>query len=451
MTRQEYLAAKAKMYALAQPQTQSQSGMSSDQLAYLMAKAKAYAGSNNSQSSNGLESWQSQIARHSEYEQNIAKRMYEAMMGRPLTDSEGSESSSSSSSGSSDSSSSSKKDASGNPYTESELAKATKEYEMSNRSLEELMQAVNANAMKVADTYVRPDYTDVINPEILGVNDLSKLLGVEFTYDRDEIEKIYQDATQAALRSELNSGAERDYYSHLGAAQNTALDTIRQQYGQALAAGASKGMQAANMLSAILGTTQTANEEATDLAVAKQQLVNKYAQQMKQDTADALQYSNEMASSIGSLSHQLYNDMIQQKTAELSYNQGINTDYAGYEASKYTAAANLAASLAGVGAGVYNNNQSAMAAIQAAIETARGNQNAAQIAADANRDTAAITGRSNEAVANINKGNTGAGGMGSLASMFGSSSSSSGSDTSGMDPRMAYLMQKKAMYAQAGK
>ena len=138
-------------------------------------------------------------------------------------------------------------------------------------------------------------------------------------------------------------------------------------------------MQAANMLSAILGTTQTANDEATDLAAARQQLVNKYAQQMRQDTVDALQYSNDMANTIGSLSHQLYNDEIQQKTAELAYNQGINTDYAGYMASRYTADANLAAALAGTGAGVYNNNQSAIAALEAAIETARGNKDTAGI------------------------------------------------------------------------
>ena len=74
-----------------------------------------------------------------------------------------------------------------------------------------------------------------------------------------------------------------------------------------------------------------------------------------------------------------FSDEIQQKTAELAYNQGINTDYAGYMASRYTADANLAAALAGTGAGVYNNNQSAIAALEAAIETARGNKDTAGI------------------------------------------------------------------------
>lgn len=257
----------------------------------------------------------------------------------------------------------------------------TREYTLTNpnASLEDTLNTVYNTAPKINDGYVRPDYTNVVNSRIRDVNDLSKTLGVNFTYDRNEIEKIYQDATMAALRMEQNSGAERQYYNNLANAQNTMLDTIRQQYGSAVSTGANRGMQAANMLSAILGTTQTANEEATNLAAAKQELTNKYAQQMRQDTVDALNYSNDMANTIGSLSHQLYNDEIQQKTAELAYNQGINTDYAGYMASRYTADANLAAALAGTGAGVYNNNQSAIAALEAAIETARGNKDTAGI------------------------------------------------------------------------
>ena len=262
-------------------------------------------------------------------------------------------------------------------YTEN----PNQEYKLTNpnQELGDILNTVYGAGGAVADGYNRPAYTDVINPQIYGVNDLANVLGVNFTYDRNEIEKIYQDATQAALKAELNSDAERKYYSNLAAAQNTAMDTIRQQYGSAVAAGANKGMQAANMLSAILGTTQTANEEATQLAADRQQLVNKYAQQMRQDSVDALNYSNDIANTIGSLSHQLYNDMIQQKTAELAYNQGINTDYAGYMASKYTADSNLKGQLAGVGAGVYNNNQSAIAALQAAIETGRAQENSTKI------------------------------------------------------------------------
>ena len=235
----------------------------------------------------------------------------------------------------------------------------------STQSLEDIVAALQKATGGLSDTYTKPEYTSVIDPTIYGADTLANMLGVQFTYDRDEIEKIYQDATKAAMNAEQQSGAEKSYYKHMADAQNTALDTVRQQYGQAVAAGANRGMQAAN-------------EEATQLAVDRQTLANKYAQQLKQDTADALQYSNEMGNTIGSMAHQLYNDQIQQLTAQLAYNQGINTDAAGYAANKYTANANLAANNASAGAGVYNNNQSAIAQLQAAIESA----NAQRYAAD---------------------------------------------------------------------
>ena len=246
------------------------------------------------------------------------------------------------------------------------------------QSLAEILATLQQNTPAISDTYVQPEYTDVLNPTLYNVSDLSKVLGLDFTYDRNEIEKIYQDATKASYLAETNSGAERSYYNNLAAAQNTALDTIKQQYGQAVATGANKGMQAANMLSAVLGTTQVANDEATALAEGKQKLANTYAAQLKQDAADALSYSNDVSNSIGSLAHSLYNDQIQQLTAQLAYNQGINTDAAGYAANKYTAQSNLAGTLASAGAGMYNNNQSAIAQLQAAIESA----NAQRYAAD---------------------------------------------------------------------
>lgn len=265
------------------------------------------------------------------------------------------------------------------------MAESTKEtagtqYSLSNpaTSLADIIAALQQSAGSIPDTYTQPAYQALVDPSVRGVQSLADQLGVQFTYDRDAIEKIYQDATKASLRTEMGSGTENKYYQHLADAQNTALDTIRQQYGSAVASGASKGMQAANMLSTILGTTQTANEEATQLAVDRQALVNQYAQQLRQDSVDALKYSNDMASQIGTLSHQLYNDDIQKLTAQLAYNQAINTDAAGYAANKYTAQSNLAGTLASAGAGIYNNNQSSIAAIQSAIEQA----NAQRYAAD---------------------------------------------------------------------
>lgn len=248
-----------------------------------------------------------------------------------------------------------------------------------NQNLSSILSVLQG-AANIPDTYVRPEYTGVVDPTIRSAAALNELLGTDFTYDRNEIYNVYKDATEAAHRAELaqQKQAERGFYANMAAAQDTAIDTIRGQYGSAIASGASKGMQAANVLSAILGTSQAAANQATQLAQDRQQLGAQYGAQIKADAKDALSYANDVAAQIGGLAHQFYNDDIQRKTAELSYNQGINTDYAGYQANKYTSNANLAGNIINAGAGIYNNNQSAIASMKAAIEQA----NATRYAAD---------------------------------------------------------------------
>lgn len=229
----------------------------------------------------------------------------------------------------------------------------------------------------IEDNYVTPDYADVTDPTVRSLQDLQSQLGSNINYDYDAIRGIYDDATRSAYDIEQKSGAERDYYQHLADAQNTALDTIRQQYGSAVASGASKGMLAAQQLSAILGTSQTANQEATQLAIDKQTRANEYASQMAQNAKDALQYSNQQQMDLASLSRQLYNDDIQAQTAQLSYNQGINQDRANYLTGRQTALGALQSSIANTVSGIYNNNQSAIAQLQSAIAQAEANKYAA--------------------------------------------------------------------------
>ena len=231
---------------------------------------------------------------------------------------------------------------------------------------------------KLPDDYVQPEYTQVDSPLLRDLTTLQQQLGTNVNYDYDSIKSIYDAAAKQGYDIEQISGAEKSYYQHLADAQNSALDTIRQQYGQAVAQGASKGMQAANQLSSILGTSAIANEEATQLAIDKQTRANTYAQQVAENAKSALQYSNQQQMDLATLSRQLYNDDIQKLTAQLSYNQGINTDTANYRTGRQSALSSLQASLANSAAGIYNNNQSAIAQLQSAIESA----NATKYAAD---------------------------------------------------------------------
>lgn len=217
----------------------------------------------------------------------------------------------------------------------------------------------------------------VVNPAVRTANQLANELGINLTYDYDKIKAIYDDATIAANKASQESSAVKSYYQLLGDAQSSAMDTMRKAYSSAVSNGATRGMQAANMLSTILGTTQQANEQATQLAQQRQLNANEYASQLAQNAKDALEYSNSMQNNISTLSRQLYNDDIQRQTAELGYNQQINTDRAGYNANVATQLAGMLNNRATAAAGLVNNNQTALANIQAAIEAANATKYAA--------------------------------------------------------------------------
>lgn len=248
-----------------------------------------------------------------------------------------------------------------------------------NESLQSILDTLKQK-QKVASDYNAPAHTGVATPEIRSAQELAKLLGVDFTTDKNAIQQAYQDATSAAYQRALegSTDAQKNYYANVAATQDTAIGTLRNQYAQAIASGASKGMQAANALSAVLGLSQQTAQQATQLATDRQALGTQYAQMLKDDVKNAIQASNEIGTGIAGIAHQLYNDDIQRKTAELSYNQGINTDQAGLAANKYTADTNLAGNVTNASAGIYNNNQSAIAALEAAIHQAAATRYAAE-------------------------------------------------------------------------
>lgn len=263
-----------------------------------------------------------------------------------------------------------------------------------NQSLTDIVNGLKKNLTgSLVNNYRKPAYTAVTDPKLRSASDINQQMGTDITYDRDAIEKIYKDATNASFKTDMQQqqNAERNYYTDMSTAQNTLMDTLRQQQGQAITSGVNSGMQAASALSAMLGTSQAAAKEATTLAQDRQKLGNTYAADLKNDTKNALDTANSTGQALATLSRQLYNDDIQQKTAELSYNQGINTDYAGNQSAYTNSLASLLSNIANAGSGVYNNNQSAVAQIQAAIQNASGTRDAYQATADATKYAANLS------------------------------------------------------------
>lgn len=156
----------------------------------------------------------------------------------------------------------------------------------------------------------------------LNIQDYYKKIANENPYalntDTQAIRQAYDQATAAAHAAEERSiiNAENAWQRNLASTQQTALDTIRKNNASAIATGASKGMQAANELSAILGLQDTATEEATALAQQRLDLADKYAAEYAKNAVTA----QEMASA---------NKQAMMNAAMQQY--GYDTEYAAQE------------------------------------------------------------------------------------------------------------------------
>lgn len=112
--------------------------------------------------------------------------------------------------------------------------------------------------------------------------------------DAQSIKSMYDQATAAAQAVEERgiANAEAAWQRNLAGTQATALDTIRKNNASAIATGASKGMQAANELSAILGLQDTTVEESTALAQQRLDLADVYAAEYAKNAITAQETAN---------------------------------------------------------------------------------------------------------------------------------------------------------------
>lgn len=212
---------------------------------------------------------------------------------------------------------------------------------------------------KLSNPSWTPTRTELRDPAKLAAS-----LGI--TYDYDSIYNKFNDATRTeydSLRKEQQA-SENKYYNDTYNSQMSSLDTIKKANAQSVATGASKGLQAANELSSILGLQQEAVSGATDLATARSTLADKEANAYAQNAVNALQQANSTALSLGTLNSNLYSADVQFDVGQMDYyatldsalkslmgmqEQANGNRYAAdrnYDASVYTADKNYAAALA---------------------------------------------------------------------------------------------------------
>lgn len=111
--------------------------------------------------------------------------------------------------------------------------------------------------------------------------------------DEQAILDKYNAATIAQFNAqrEQNRQNENAFYNQMYNTQKTAMDTIRQSNAAAVASGASRGVQAAQELSSLLGLQQESVASATELAQANRQTAQEETAAVLENVLNAYQQS----------------------------------------------------------------------------------------------------------------------------------------------------------------
>lgn len=136
------------------------------------------------------------------------------------------------------------------------------------------------------------------------LSDTLKRQGLD--YSAEDVQKM-GDVFNSAYQQQATDAykkAQNDYYNNMRSAQNTLADTMRRNNAQAVATGASRGLNAANELSAMLGLTQEA-------AAGSKQLGSDYGAQL----SDARVKADELASQLMQSSQQNASNVLGQEVA----------------------------------------------------------------------------------------------------------------------------------------
>jgi len=154
----------------------------------------------------------------------------------------------------------------------------------------------------VAEAPMIPGVTPSQNPaNMVGAAALAKLYGI--TTDRGTIEGIYNDATAKSFG--VQQGQQKmvanQFMDSIFTGQQTQADIIRKSNAAAVATGASRGMQAAQEMSALLQNSQVNAAGATNVAQTGAMLNDKEQAAMAQNAVLALQAANSAGTSLAGI------------------------------------------------------------------------------------------------------------------------------------------------------
>ena len=174
--------------------------------------------------------------------------------------------------------------------------------------------------------------------------EMAKNLGIDYNY-QSILDKLNK-ATEAeyALKNKEYAMTENQFYNQMYGAQGTALDTIRKSQAQAIATGASRGLQSANELAAMLGLQQETVASATDLAQQRNLLKDKEAEAYTQNVVNATDTYNTLGTALGNLINTKYATDVQHNVGLMEYFKGLDQNAKNLEGTMYAADRNLESS-----------------------------------------------------------------------------------------------------------
>ena len=237
-----------------------------------------------------------------------------------------------------------------------------------------------------------PSYTPS-RPSLRSIEDLASLFG-GITYDEAAIRAKFDAATKAEYdlkRREYEATANK-FYEQMYGTQATALDTIRRSNAAAVATGASRGIQAANELSAILGLQEANTQTASELAQQRNLLADQEGAALAKNIVDAMTTSNAVKQALGNLAANLYASDTQFDVGAMQYYAALNQAAQALQGTIYTADRNLDASRYAADQNLAGVQYTADKNVEAAGVTAKGNVDAADVAGSWNLQAADRTG-----------------------------------------------------------
>lgn len=192
----------------------------------------------------------------------------------------------------------------------------------------------------------------------------------ELDYDRNEIEKIFNQGTDAAyaVKQKENQIAQNQYANNQFANQQSAVEALRQQRNSQIASGMARGLNAAQEQGTILGIQQEGAAGALELANERQIMADEIAAEYAQNVISAMQESNAVKQAMANVSAALYEADMLGYTGELSAAAQMDAN----ASTRYAADRGYEGALAQANATVRAANISAAAQKEIAAAEAKG-------------------------------------------------------------------------------